>query len=245
MARVISISNHKGGVGKTTITANLGFSIARFFKVLLIDLDPQANLSTGLGYVNEEKNIGKYFTEVIHFRKPTVTPLVINQYVHVIPSTVDLLNIENRLHETVRAEFVLNEILDTVKSQYDVILLDCPPSFNLLTINALSCSNLILVPAKPEVFSIDGLALIKSFANKNGIPFKILFNQVNERSVFHKKVMREALDTFSKDVVQQKVRNNIALAEAFAHARNIFNYRSKSIGAKDFTNVADELIPYF
>jgi chromosome partitioning protein len=245
MARVVSISNHKGGVGKTTITANLGFSTARFFKVLLVDLDPQANLSTGLGYANEQLNIGHYFTQVIHFRKPTVVPYAINDYVHVIPSTVNLIDIEKRLHETVRSEYILKEILDTVKSQYDIIILDCPPSFNLLTINALTCSNLIVVPAKPEVFSIDGLALIKSFAEKNDIPFKILFNQVNERSVLHKKIMHETITTFSKNVVQQIVRNNIALAEAFAHARNIFTYRSKSLGAKDFTSVTDELIPYF
>jgi chromosome partitioning protein len=244
VARIISISNHKGGVGKTTVTANLAFALARYFKILLVDLDPQANLSSGLGFRDCEESIGKYFREVIHFRSPKVTPTIINEYIHIIPSRVDLLKIEYQLHEAPRGETVLKEILLPIKNQYDLILLDCPPSFNFLTINALKCSNLILVPAKPEIFSIDGISLIKNFADENEIPFKIVFNQVNVRSLLHQQVMDNAEGEFQGKLLSNNIRNTITLAEAFEHAQDIFHYKNDSSGASDFVNVADELMPY-
>jgi chromosome partitioning protein len=244
VARIISISNHKGGVGKTTVAANLAFALARYFKILLVDLDAQANLSTGLGFPDCEDNIGKYFREVIHFRAPHVTPAIINEYVHIIPARVDLLKIEYQLHETPRGETVLKEILQPLKSKYDLILLDCPPSFNLLTINALKCSNLILVPAKPEIFSMNGISLIKNFADENNIPFKIVFNQVNVRSLLHQQVMDSAEGEFQGKLLTNSIRNTITLAEAFEHAQDIFHYKNESPGASDFVNVADELMPY-
>lgn len=244
MSRVICVSNHKGGVGKTTVVANLGFALARNFKVLLIDMDPQANLSLGLGFAKSEENLSKYFKEKIHFRFPTLCPSVINAYVHIIPSNIDLIKIEDLLHETPRAENVLNEMLFPLKSIYDLILLDCPPSFNLLTLNALHSCNLILIPAKPEIFSINGISLIKKFATDHHIPFKIIFNQVNARSVLHQRVISEAELKFNGNLLGHSVRNNIALAEAFEHARDIFHYNSTSQGAEDFANLAEELIPF-
>jgi chromosome partitioning protein len=244
MSRVICVSNHKGGVGKTTVVANLGFALARNFKVLLIDIDPQANLSSGLGFTSGEETLSRYFKEKIHFRFPTIRPSVINEYVHIIPANVDLIKIEDLLHETARAESVLNEMLFPLKSIYDLILLDCPPSFNLLTLNALHSCNLILIPAKPEIFSINGIGLIKKFATDNAIPYKIIFNQVNTRSVLHQKVISDAGLKFNGNLLGQSVRNNIALAEAFEHARDIFNYNNTSQGAEDFANLAEELIPF-
>jgi len=244
VAKVISISNHKGGVGKTTIVANLGFALARRFKVLFIDLDPQANLSTGLGFENREENIGKYLKDIVHFRLPVVIPYAINSYVDIIPGKVDLIKIENQLHETTtRSEFVLKEIMFQIKNKYDLIIIDCPPSFNLLTINALQCSNLILVPAKPERFSIDGIDLIKKFAIEKGIPYKVIFNQVNIQSLLHRKVIKSAQEQFDDNLLNQTIRNTIVLAEAFENAKNIFHYKSDSSGAADFVDLADELLP--
>jgi len=122
--------------------------------------------------------------------------------------------------------------------------LDCPPSFNLLTLNALHSCNLILIPSKPEIFSINGIGLIKKFATENRIPFKIMFNQVNTRSTLHQKVISEAGLKFNGNLLGHSVRNNIALAEAFEHARDIFHYNSASQGAEDFANLAEELIPF-
>lgn len=244
MARVISVSNHKGGVGKTTIVANLGFALARNFKILLIDLDPQGNLSSGLGFKNCDENIEKYFKEVIHFRSPVVTPYIINSYIDIIPGTFDLIKIENRLHDTIRAEFVLKEILLPLKSKYDLIIIDCPPSFNLLTINALHSSNLILIPAKPEIFSIHGIEHIKNFANENAIPFKVIFNQVNMRSILHNETIKKAKKQYNGELMNHTIRNTVVLAEAFDNAQNIFNYKSESLGATDFVELADELLPF-
>ena len=104
MSRIISISNHKGGVGKTTITANLAFAMARKLKVLLIDFDPQTNLTMGLGFSDDKESIGNYIKELIHFRIPQIKPKVINNYVHIIPATNNLLEIDALLHDTVRGE---------------------------------------------------------------------------------------------------------------------------------------------
>lgn len=244
MAKVISVSNHKGGVGKTTIVANLGFALARHFKILLIDLDPQANLSSGLGFQNHEENIGKYFKEIIHFRLPVVTPYVINSYVDIIPGKIDLIKIENQMHDTIRGEFILKEIMLPLKGKYDLIIIDCPPSFNILTINALHSSNLILVPSKPEIFSLHGIDLIKNFANENAIRFKIIFNQVNMQSLLHRKTIQNAKEQFNGNLLNQTIRNTIVLAEAFENAQNIFRYKSESSGATDFINLADELLQF-
>lgn len=244
MARVISISNHKGGVGKTTIVANLGFALARNFKILLMDLDPQANLSSGLGFEKCKENIEKYFKDIIHFRHPEVTPSVINSYVDIIPSNIDLIKIENQLHETARSEFILKEILLPLKSKYDLIIIDCPPSFNLLTINALHSSNLILIPAKPEIFSIHGIDHIKKFANENAIPFKVIFNQVNMRSILHRETIKKSKEQLNGNQMNHTIRNTVVLAEAFEHAQNIFNYNSESSGADDFVKLSEELLPF-
>ena len=244
MARVISVSNHKGGVGKTTIVANLGFALARNFKVLLIDLDPQANLSSGLGFDSCEENIEKYFKEIIHFRSPEVEPYTINSYIDIIPGNINLIKIENQLHDALRAEFVLKEILLPLKSIYDLIIIDCPPSYNLLTINALHCSNLILIPARPEVFSIRGIDHIKNFADENAIPFKVIFNQVNIRSTLHKDTIQNSKKQFNGNQMNQTIRNTVVLAEAFENAQNIFSYKSESLGATDFVDLADELLPF-
>ncbi len=244
MSRVISVSNNKGGVGKTTVVANLGFALARHFKILLIDLDPQANLSSGLGFGNYEENIGKYLKEIIHFRLPEITPYVINRYVDIIPGKINLIKIENQLHDTIRAEFILKEVILQFKANYDLIIIDCPPSFNLLTINALHSSNLILVPAKPEIFSIQGIDLVEKFAKENAISFKIIFNQVNIRSLLHRRIIQNTKEQFNGNLMNQTIRNTITLAEAFDNAQNIFHYRSESSGADDFIKLADELLPF-
>ena len=244
MARVISVSNHKGGVGKTTMVANLGFSLARHFKTLLIDLDPQANLSSGLGFYDRPENIEKYFKEMVHFRVPEIKPYSINNYVDIIPGNSGLIKIEKQINDSWRSEMILNEMLSPIKKNYDLIIIDCPPSFNLLTINALRSSNLVLIPAKPELFSLYGIEHIREFAEENNIKFKIIFNQVNTRSSLHAKTISKSKEKFNGNQLNHTIRNTVVLAEAFEHAQNIFSHKSMSSGASDIAGLADELMPY-
>ncbi|MGL1889061.1 MAG: ParA family protein [Reichenbachiella sp.] len=244
MSRVISISNHKGGVGKTTVTANLAFAMARKLKVLLIDLDPQTNLTAGLGFSDDMENIGNYIKEVIHFRSPQVKPKVINNYVHIIPATNNLLEIDTLLHDTVRGERVLGEIIFPLTQHYDLIMIDCPTAFNFLTINALNSSNLILIPSKAERFSVDGIELIRAYAMDHKIPFKIVFNQVNNRYKLHKATMVEIESDLQAHVLKSNISSSIALSEAFTHAKNIFHYNVDSKAAKDFIRLSDEMMSF-
>jgi chromosome partitioning protein len=173
-----------------------------------------------------------------------VKPYEINPYVHIIPGSADLLKLEYQLHESVRSDSILKEILTPIKKSYDLILLDCPPSFNIFTINALTCSNLILAPAKPEVFSVNGIEFLEQFAVKHDIPFKIIFNQINMQSLLHKRIIEKVTKDYNGNLLTNSIRNSIALAEAFESAQDIFNYKGNSTAASDFVNLADELIPY-
>lgn len=244
MSRIISISNHKGGVGKTTITANLAFAFARRLKVLLIDLDPQMNLSKGLGIQSDRGNIDDYIKEIIHYRIPNLKPVPINNYVHVIPASPRLLDIENKLHETIRGDFLLREIVAPLISSYDLIMIDCPTAFNNLTLNALNCSHLILIPAKAERFSLDGMGIIKDHALAHNIPFKIVFNLTNDRLKLHRAMIKETEVENGGDLLATKIRNTVALSEAFNHAKDIFHYNVESHAAEDFIDLSDELVQY-
>jgi chromosome partitioning protein len=151
---------------------------------------------------------------------------------------------ENRLRNTTSGDLMLKRILVTIQADYDLILIDCPPAFNYLTINALSSSNLVLVPAKPEMFSIQGIEMIKDYADKKQIPFKIIFNQVDMRSSYHQLIINSTQVSYQSNLVANYIRNSVSLAEAFEQALDIFKYKENSNGAKDFIKLADELIPY-
>ncbi len=244
VTKIISIANNKGGVGKTTSAANLAFALGRRFKTLMIDLDPQCNLSVGLGFKNCPENIGSYIKDLIHYRQPQIHPLKINNYVEIIPGDPDLLKIENLMHENANGEFMMRQIISYIKQDYDIIIIDCPPVMNSLCINALNACNLLLIPAKPELFSLQGVETIERFLASRNLPFKIFFNQVNTRSTHHKKLMKEIESKYTTFTLHSYVRNNVALSEAFSEATSIFHYKTESIGAKDFVSLSDEITQY-
>lgn len=245
MGNIISVSNHKGGVGKTTTTVNIGAALAQLgHKVLLIDLDPQANLSQSLGLEDKEPNIYQLL-------KGEGRPLPINvaERLDVIPSSLDLSGAEVELAGEAGREYILEELLQPLKFRYDHILIDCPPSLGLLTINALTASDEVLIPIQPHYLAAQGLSKllevvekVRKRINKRLKVGSILVTLYDGRKVLNRDVL-EALETrFPGELLRTRIRENIALAEAPTQGLDIFRYAPKSNGAGDYLAAGRELL---
>jgi len=245
MSKIISISNHKGGVGKTTSTINIGAALAALKKkVLLIDLDPQANLSQSLGVTAPEKTIygalrGDYALEAIN----------IVDRLDIIASTLDLSGAEIELSGEAGREYILKELLDPIRSSYDFILIDSPPSLGLLTINALTASTELIIPLQAQYLALQGLTKlieivekIQKRLNKELRLGGVFITQFDARKVLNRDVAEAIQERYPKELLSSKIRDNIALAEAPAMGLDIFRYAPKSYGAEDYKNLAKEII---
>lgn len=245
MAKVISISNHKGGVGKTTSAINIGAALNNLGKkVLLIDLDPQANLTQSLGLTNQQRTIygalkGDYKLE----------PVTILKGFDIVPSTLDLSGAEIELSSEAGREFILKELIDEVRTKYDFIIIDSPPSLGLLTINAFTAADEIIIPLQAQFLAMQGLAKlvevvdkIKSRLNKGLKVGGVFITQYDSRKVLNRDVNETINEHFKSEVFKTKVRDNIALAEAPAQGLDIFRYNAKSKGAEDYLALAKEIV---
>jgi chromosome partitioning protein len=245
MSKVISISNHKGGVGKTTSAINIGAGLNILKKkVLLIDLDPQANLSQSLGIIDNDKNIygalrGQYKLEPINILKG----------LDLIPSTLDLSGAEVELSGEPGREYILKELIDPLRGSYDFIIIDSPPSLGLLTINSFTASDEILIPLQAQYLALQGLAKlvevvdkIKSRLNKGLKIGGVFITQYDNRKVLNRDVVETIEAHFKDEVFKTKIRDNIALAEAPSQGVDIFRYNSKSYGAEDYLALSKEII---
>lgn len=245
MSKVISISNHKGGVGKTTSAINIGAGLNLLKKkVLLIDLDPQANLTQSLGLTNQERNIygalkGEYKLE----------PITILKGLDIIPSTLDLSGAEIELSSEPGREYILKELIEPLRSSYDFIIIDSPPSLGLLTINSFTASDEILIPLQAQYLALQGLAKlvevvnkIKGRLNKELKVGGVFITQYDSRKVLNRDVAETIQAHFKDEVFTTKVRDNIALAEAPAQGLDIFRYNSKTNGAEDYLALSKEIL---
>ena len=245
MSKVISISNHKGGVGKTTSAINIGAGLNKLGKkVLLIDLDPQANLSQSLGLVNEESNIygalrGDY----------KLQPIEVLKGLDVIPSTLDLSGAEVELSSEPGREYILKELIEPLRASYDFIIIDSPPSLGLLTINSFTASDEILIPLQAQYLALQGLAKlvevvdkIKQRLNKGLKVGGVFITQYDSRKVLNRDVVETIQAHFKDEVFKTKIRDNIALAEAPSQGLDIFRYNIKSNGAEDYLALSKEII---
>lgn len=245
MTKIIALSNHKGGVGKTTSCINIGAGLNQLKKrVLIIDLDPQANLSLSLGVINAQNNIYGALLEEYEIK-----PLSIAKGFDLIPATIDLAGFEKQTASEPAREFYLKEIIDTVKSQYDYILIDCPPALGLLTLNAFTASDEIIIPLQSEFLAMHGLSellkVIKKITkrlNPNLVLGGIFLTQFDTRKSLNKHVLQNIQESFPNELFKTKIRDNVALADAPSYQLDIFRYNPKSNGAEDYTQLAKEII---
>ena len=241
---VISIANHKGGVGKTTTTVNLAAGLARAGQnVLVIDLDPQANATTAFGLRKQDQSI----YQVLAFQDNINKAIQHLEFVDLVPSSIHLAGFEK--NNEVGKEFILQESLGEVRDLYDYILIDCPPSLGALTVSALTASDYVLIALQPEFLALQGmtdfikvLRTVKTRMNDTLELLGIIITQFNSRTVLHQDVVEHARGTYTDMVLDTMIRGNIALAESQSMGKDIFDYDPNCNGAEDYAALASEVI---
>ena len=250
MAKVIAVANQKGGVGKTTTSINLSSCIAyKEKKVLLIDLDPQGNATTGMGI--DKKNINTSIYDVIINEVPIqeATIKTIQDRLNICPSSISLAGAEIELVSFISRENRLKYALSDIQTEYDYIFIDCPPSLGLLTLNALTAADTVLVPIQFEYFALEGLSqlmdtvrLVQKHLNRSLQVEGVVLTMFDARTNLSIEVAEEVRKHFTNKVYQTLIPRNVRLSEAPSYGLPIILYDKESKGSEAYLKLADELI---
>ena len=242
---VIAISNHKGGVGKTTSTLNIGAALQRMGKkVLLIDLDPQANLTQSLGLIDHTPTVYEALRG-----EAKLEPVEVLPGLDVVTSTLDLSGAERELSSEAGRDYILKKLLDPLRSRYDYVLLDSPPSLGLLTINAFTAAQEIYIPLQAHYLALQGLSKLREVVelvgkrNNKGLRIGGVFvTQYDQRKVLNRNVAETIREHFPAEAFKTAIRDNVALAEAPTQGLDVFRYAPRSTGAEDYAALAKEIV---
>ena len=249
MGRIIAVANQKGGVGKTTTAINLSAALAeKGMRVLLADIDPQGNSTSGLG-VDKSAGGNVYDLLINGFTVSRCLRKGVWMSLDLIPSTVDLAGAEIEMLDLERHEFVLKRKLRSIAQNYDYILIDCPPSLNILTVNALTAANSVLVPIQCEFYAMEGLTqlmytiqLVKKKLNPGLYIEGVVCTMYDARTNFSQQVVDNLREYLKDQVYETIIPRNVRLAEAPSHGMPILEYDSRSAGAEAYRRLAAEVI---
>ncbi len=250
MGKIITITNQKGGVGKTTTAINLASCIAIAEKsVLLVDIDPQANATSGLGIIPDEQDYSTYELLMDNLPVEEVITKTNVPFLELIPSHIRLVGAEIEMVDLPKREQRLKEKLDAVKDKYDYIFVDCPPSLGLLTLNALTAADSVLIPIQCEYYALEGLSqllntvhLVQKGLNPDLKIEGVLLTMFDNRLNLCNQVAQEVRDYFKEKVYHTVIHRNVRLGEAPSFGKPIIMYDAVCVGSQDYISLAEEVI---